>query len=98
MINQKHRQRNVGYQDRALMERGVYGIGGFLRVSSELRILWSGPYLPRSQHVCARVQVEMPAVWEHRGTWILFHSATVPVSVCVCVCVCVSVCVFCILS
>ena len=34
------------------MERGVYGIAGFLRVSSELRILWSAPYLPQSQHVC----------------------------------------------
>ncbi|CAE7194795.1 unnamed protein product [Symbiodinium microadriaticum] len=38
---------SIHQQDRALMERGVYGIGGFLRVSSELRILWSGPYLSR---------------------------------------------------
>ncbi|CAE7474323.1 unnamed protein product [Symbiodinium sp. CCMP2456] len=33
---------SIHQQDRALMERGVYGIAGFLRVSSELRILWSG--------------------------------------------------------
>ena len=38
------------FQDHELMERGVYGIGGFLRISSELRILWSAPYLPRSEH------------------------------------------------
>lgn len=38
---------SIHQQDRALMERGVYGIAGFLRVSSELRILWSAPYLSR---------------------------------------------------
>ena len=35
------------------MERGVYGIAGFLRISSELRVLWSAPYLPGSeQELC----------------------------------------------
>ncbi|CAE6966319.1 GIP [Symbiodinium natans] len=33
--------------DHMLMERGVYGIAGFLSISSELRILWSSPYLSR---------------------------------------------------
>ena len=33
--------------DQELMERGVYGLGGFLRVSKELRVLWSAPYLSR---------------------------------------------------
>ena len=29
------------------MERGIFGIAGFLSISSELRILWSAPYLSR---------------------------------------------------
>eukprot|EP00439_Symbiodinium_sp_Y106_P078763 s2796_g17.t1 len=33
--------------DRDLMERGIYGLGGFLRMSKELRVLWSEPYLSR---------------------------------------------------
>jgi len=33
--------------DQELMERGIYGLGGFLRVSRELRVLWSAPYLSR---------------------------------------------------
>eukprot|EP00439_Symbiodinium_sp_Y106_P039782 s2894_g4.t2 len=38
---------SIDQEDRELMERGVYGIAGFLRISSELRILWSAPYLSR---------------------------------------------------
>ncbi|CAE7903737.1 unnamed protein product [Symbiodinium microadriaticum] len=38
---------SIHQQDYELIERGVYGIAGFLRVSSELRILWSSPYLSR---------------------------------------------------
>ena len=30
------------------MERGIYSLGGFLAVASELRVLWSRPYLTRS--------------------------------------------------
>ena len=30
-----------------LMERGIYGLGGFLSVAQELRVLWSTPYLSR---------------------------------------------------
>ncbi|CAE7303069.1 unnamed protein product [Symbiodinium natans] len=33
--------------DPDLMKRGIYGLGGFLTASSELRILWSPPYLSR---------------------------------------------------
>lgn len=33
--------------DHELMERGVYGLGAFLKRSKELRILWSPPYLTR---------------------------------------------------
>lgn len=33
--------------DASLMERGIYGIGGILSVSKELRVLWSEPYLSR---------------------------------------------------
>ena len=33
--------------DHELMSRGVYGLGGFLRQSAELRVLWSRPYLTR---------------------------------------------------
>jgi|Cyp1metagenome_2_1107374.scaffolds.fasta_scaffold21156_8 hypothetical protein len=29
------------------MERGIYGLGGFLSVAKELRVLWSTPYLSR---------------------------------------------------
>ena len=33
--------------DPVMRERGIYGIGGYLTVSKELRILWSVPYLTR---------------------------------------------------
>ncbi|CAK9070872.1 Probable flavin-containing monooxygenase 1, partial [Durusdinium trenchii] len=33
--------------DEKLMQRGIYGIGGILSVSRELRVLWSAPYLSR---------------------------------------------------
>ncbi|CAJ1384108.1 unnamed protein product [Effrenium voratum] len=33
--------------DADLKERGIYGLGGFLKVSRELRVLWTGPYLSR---------------------------------------------------
>ncbi|CAE6950541.1 unnamed protein product [Symbiodinium sp. CCMP2456] len=33
--------------DPVMRERGVYGIGGYMTVSKELRILWSVPYLSR---------------------------------------------------
>eukprot|EP00438_Fugacium_kawagutii_P029407 Skav223388 [mRNA] locus=scaffold2634:402611:404898:- [translate_table: standard] len=33
--------------DKELMTRGIYGLGGFLRQSEELRVLWSPPYLSR---------------------------------------------------
>lgn len=36
------------HQDPAQRERGIYGIGGFLAVTKEMRILWSPPYLSRS--------------------------------------------------
>ncbi|CAE7377424.1 GIP [Symbiodinium natans] len=38
---------SIHQTDTDLMERGVYGIGGFLSISKELRILWSPPYLSR---------------------------------------------------
>eukprot|EP00435_Cladocopium_sp_Y103_P068989 s352_g32.t1 len=33
--------------DESMKERGIYGLGGFLKASKELRILWSPPYLSR---------------------------------------------------
>ncbi|CAE7261576.1 unnamed protein product [Symbiodinium natans] len=38
---------SINQVDTVLMERGVFGIAGFLSLSSELRILWSSPYLSR---------------------------------------------------
>jgi len=38
---------SIHQSDTDLMERGIYGIGGFLNISSELRVLWSAPYLSR---------------------------------------------------
>ncbi|CAJ1399707.1 unnamed protein product [Effrenium voratum] len=37
----------VSQSDEALMTRGIRGIGGFLRVSKELRIVWTDLYLSR---------------------------------------------------
>jgi len=37
----------VHQTDAELRERGVYGIGGWLAVSKEMRILWSPPYFSR---------------------------------------------------
>ena len=40
--------RNAAFRGcQELMERGIYGLGGFLSVSKELRVLWSTPYLSR---------------------------------------------------
>ncbi|CAJ1407518.1 unnamed protein product [Effrenium voratum] len=38
---------SISQTDSALMERGIYGLGGFLKVAKELRVLWSPPYLSR---------------------------------------------------
>ncbi|CAE7807455.1 unnamed protein product [Symbiodinium sp. CCMP2592] len=38
---------SIHQTDPTLMERGIYGLGGFLKVSKELRVLWSPPYLSR---------------------------------------------------
>ncbi|CAE7576100.1 unnamed protein product, partial [Symbiodinium pilosum] len=36
---------SINQADPDLMERGIYGLGGFLSISNELRVLWSPPYL-----------------------------------------------------
>lgn len=38
---------SIHQTDAQLMERGIYGLGGFLKVAKELRVLWSPPYLSR---------------------------------------------------
>ncbi|CAE7544015.1 unnamed protein product [Symbiodinium natans] len=38
---------SINQSDPDLMERGIYGLGGFLSISNELRVLWSPPYLSR---------------------------------------------------
>ncbi|CAE7600325.1 unnamed protein product, partial [Symbiodinium necroappetens] len=38
---------SINQTDKELMERGVYGIGGFLSKSKEMRVLWSTPYFTR---------------------------------------------------
>ena len=40
-----------------LMERGIYGLGGFLKVSKELRVLWSTPYLSRLWQLSAKLKI-----------------------------------------
>jgi len=41
---------SIHQTDQELKEEGIYGIGGALRCTKELRILWSTPYL--SRHLC----------------------------------------------
>ena len=50
-----------------LKERGIYGIGGFLAVSSELRILWSRPYLSRPIHKnkCTRISKDRIHIYQY---------------------------------
>ncbi|CAK9071874.1 unnamed protein product [Durusdinium trenchii] len=38
---------SINQSDETLKERGIYGLGGFLKASKELRIMWSPPYLSR---------------------------------------------------
>ena len=38
---------SINQSDRDLMERGIYGLGGFLSMSKQLRVLWSPDYLQR---------------------------------------------------
>ena len=42
---------SIHQTDPELTMRGVYGLGGFLRVSKEMRVLWSPPYLTRCLHM-----------------------------------------------
>ena len=37
----------INQTDPDTMQRGIYGLGGFLAASSEMHILWSGPYFSR---------------------------------------------------
>ncbi|CAE7172090.1 hypothetical protein AK812_SmicGene34695 [Symbiodinium microadriaticum] len=37
----------IHQQDSVLKQRGIYGIGGFLKCARELRVLWTPPYLSR---------------------------------------------------
>ena len=41
--------RNIShwFLDAKVMDQGIYGLGGFLKASKELRILWSPPYFSR---------------------------------------------------
>ena len=38
---------SIHQTDEDVKQRGVYGLGGFLSVSKEMRVLWSPPYLTR---------------------------------------------------
>ncbi|CAE7236305.1 unnamed protein product, partial [Symbiodinium microadriaticum] len=38
---------SINQDDESLKQQGIYSLGGFLRASKELRILWSAPYLSR---------------------------------------------------
>ncbi|CAJ1327441.1 unnamed protein product [Effrenium voratum] len=38
---------SIHQRDDVLKERGIYGLGGFLKVSRELRVLWTTPYPTR---------------------------------------------------
>ncbi|CAE7644512.1 unnamed protein product, partial [Symbiodinium necroappetens] len=38
---------SINQSDQSLMMQGIYGLGGFLKASRELRILWSPPYFSR---------------------------------------------------
>ncbi|CAE7748274.1 unnamed protein product [Symbiodinium necroappetens] len=38
---------SINQNDQTLMMQGIYGLGGFLKASEELRILWSPPYFSR---------------------------------------------------
>lgn len=55
--------------DEDMKERGIYGLGGFLKASKELRILWSPPYLSRRLSLEYLILFERPAshlfAWAH---------------------------------
>ena len=61
---------SIHQSDTDLMERGIYGIGGFLNISSELRVLWSAPYLSSSwaqldNGCCCSLSKFSPPTTEH---------------------------------
>lgn len=55
--------RKGDHQDPAQRERGIYGIGGFLAVTKEMRILWSPPYLSRSSPELCVGHLPCPFDW-----------------------------------
>ena len=72
--------------DEDMKERGIYGLGGFLKASKELRILWSPPYLTRQAAQFSvygsfgRCRVRESRCWRtcfgavcvmHDGSWII---------------------------
>ena len=42
---------SIHQTDKTMKQRGVYGLGGFLSISQEMRVLWSAPYLTRAQTI-----------------------------------------------
>lgn len=53
--------------DEDMKERGIYGLGGFLKASKELRILWSPPYLTRQLNFEYWISFERCA--SHLSAW-----------------------------
>ena len=47
---------SIHQTDKIMKQRGVYGLGGFLSVSKEMRVLWSPPYLTRSSIISQEVK------------------------------------------
>ena len=57
---------SIHQTDQELKEEGIYGIGGALRCTKELRILWSTPYL--SRHLL--LKMESLCDWGNEKTWL----------------------------
>ena len=51
---------SIHQRDDVLKERGIYGLGGFLKVSRELRVLWTTPYPTRLWCISLQIFVLPP--------------------------------------
>ena len=69
-----NRNPGIHQADPELMQRGIYGLGGFLKASSEMRILWSPPYLSRLPGIYVGRGFEGSGVFEGYRTKLSFNA------------------------
>lgn len=75
--------RKGDHQDPAQRERGIYGIGGFLAVTKEMRILWSPPYLSRSSPELCVGHLPCRSIGAYRTYYMVLYVLYIYIYICI---------------